>query len=183
MAVAAYPGTFNPPTVAHLAIACAAWRQARLERVDLVLSEVPLGKANLDGPPLADRMEILARVTSTRPWLGVRSTPAQLLADVAAGYDYLILGADKWAQVLDPVWYGGSQEARDEVLARIPPVLVAPRPPFPLPPDEGSGRVRHLSLAGDHGAVSSTAVRGGHLEWMLPEAAAYASRTGAWGWR
>ena len=27
------------------------------------------------------------------------------LADIAAGYDALVLGADKWAQVLDPAFY------------------------------------------------------------------------------
>jgi nicotinic acid mononucleotide adenylyltransferase len=40
----AYPGTFDPPTLAHLAIAEAAVRQCRLDRVDLVLSLDPLGK-------------------------------------------------------------------------------------------------------------------------------------------
>ncbi|HLI24175.1 MAG TPA: hypothetical protein VKU91_04415, partial [Acidimicrobiales bacterium] len=109
------------------------------------------------------------------------STAAQLLVDVAAGYDYLVMGADKWAQVVDPVWYGGSEAERDSALARLPPVVVAPRPPFPLPaPSSLPAGVVLLDLPGGHGAVSSTAARSGRGEWMLPEAADYARRTGAW---
>ena len=36
--VGAYPGTFNPPTRAHLAVAAAAREQCGLARVDLVVS-------------------------------------------------------------------------------------------------------------------------------------------------
>ncbi|HWG73421.1 MAG TPA: hypothetical protein VG184_05135 [Acidimicrobiales bacterium] len=175
MAAAAYPGSFDPPTVAHLAVATAAWRQAGLERVDLVISEAPLGKEGLAVATLADRLAVLSEVAATRRWLGARTTNARLLVDVAAGYDAVIVGADKWAQVIDPAWYGGSAEARDEALARLPLVLVAPRPPFPLPP----GR-QCLELDDSHGAVSSSAVRGGRREWMLSEAAAFDRLTGAW---
>jgi hypothetical protein len=176
VAVAAYPGTFNPPTVAHLAIATAAWEQAGLERVDLIISAVALGKEDLARPTVAERLAVLAAVGAGRPWLAARATEAQLLVDVAAGYDALILGADKWAQIADPAWYGGSPTARDEALARLPPVLVAPRPPFPLP---SSARV--LDLDETHHAVSSTAVRAGRRDWMLPEAADFARRSGLWG--
>lgn len=175
MAIAVYPGTFNPPTVAHLAIAAAARRQGGLERVDFVVSQVPLGKEDLTCPTIADRLEVLARIVASRPWLAVRATSAQLLADVAAGYDAVILGADKWAQIVDPAWYGGSEEARDAALARLPRVLVAPRPPFPLP---RLHTVLDIEVA--HGAVSSTAVRSGRRDWMLPEAAEFDERTGAW---
>ena len=175
MVVAVYPGTFNPPTFAHLAVATAAWRQAGLDRVDLVISEVPLGKEDLAVPTVADRLAVLAEVTARRPWLRARSTDSQLLADIAAGYDAIIVGADKWAQIVDTAWYGGSAQARDEALARLPPVLVAPRPPFPLPAEH-----RALELDPSHGEVSSTAVRGGRREWMLPEAASFDRLTGAW---
>ncbi len=175
MATAAYPGTFNPPTVAHLAIATAAWRQAGLERVDLVVSELPLGKEHLSRPSVADRLAVLAEVAHDRPWLGARSTAHQLLVDIAEGYDAVIIGADKWAQIVDPAWYGGSEDERDATLARLPPVLVAPRPPFPLPRQH-----RALEVDVAHAAVSSTAVRAGRHDWMLPEARAYDARTGAW---
>jgi hypothetical protein len=172
---AAFPGTFNPPTIAHLAVAVAARSQYGIDRVDFILSTDPLGKDGRSAPPVHDRAAILRRVADRYPWLDARVTSSRLLADVAAGYDYLIVGADKWAQVIDPVWYGGSETDRDKALGRLPTVLVAPRPPFPLPTG-----VAVVEMEGDHAPVSSTAVRGGRHDWMLPEARLYAERTGAW---
>ena len=171
--IGCYPGSFNPPTVAHLAVAEAAVEQARLDRLDLVVSRVALGKEDLSVPTVADRIVVLEDVASTRPWLGVAVTDAQLLVDVAAGYDVLVLGADKWAQVLDPDWYG-SVTARDDALARLPRVLVAPRGG-----DAPSG-VELLRVADHHAHVSATAARAGATEHMLAEAATFDARTGAW---
>ena len=173
--VGAYPGSFNPPTVAHLAIAEAAVDQCGLERVELVLSRVALGKEEVRHPLLEHRVEVLRRVAESRPWLEVRVTDVQLVADIAAGYDQLVVGADKWAQLLDPAFYDGSVAARDDALARLPPVAVAPRPPHPVP----SGALV-LVIAPEVAEASSTAVRHGRREWMLPEAADFDERTGAW---
>jgi Cytidylyltransferase-like len=169
MAVGCYPGSFNPPTVAHLAVAEAARCQAGLDRVDLVLSVAPLGKSPRAGPPVDRRRAVLEAVASSRPWLGVAVTEARLIADIAARYDVVVLGADKWAQVLDPAWYGGSTEARDEALARLPRVLVAPRAG-----DHPAG-VELLDVAAHLHEVSASAVRAGHPDaarWALPEAVA-----------
>lgn len=166
MAVGVYPGSFNPPTVAHLAIAETAWHQGELDRLDLVVSTTPLGKPEAAGPALADRVAVLEAIAASRPWLRVKVTEAQLLADIACGYDVLVLGADKWAQVVDPFWYDGSAVARDAALARLPRVLVAPRPPFPVP----SGGI--LAVPEAHLAVSSSRARIGRREWIAPEALA-----------
>jgi hypothetical protein len=174
MAIGAYPGSFDPPTVAHLAIADAARRRCGLERVDLVLSEVTLGKEGAHHAGLADRVAVLEAVAASRPWLGVVVTRARLLVDIAAGYDVVVMGADKWAQVVDPAWYG-SMAARDEALARLPRVAVAPRPGWPVP-----AGVVALDIDDAHGAVSSTAARAGDHHHMVPEAAALARATGAW---
>jgi hypothetical protein len=179
--VGVYPGTFNPPTVAHLAIAEAALTQARLSRVDLVISQVALGKEHVDRPTPDERLEVLRTIASTRPWLGARTTPDQLISDIAGDADAVILGSDKWAQMVDPAWYEGSIPARDEALERLPLVLVAARPPFPLPSNQ-PGRVQTLDVGPDHHQVSSSAVRAGQRAWMLPEARASglwpADRTG-----
>jgi nicotinamide-nucleotide adenylyltransferase len=168
-----YPGSFNPPTVAHLAIAHCALRQAALSRVDLVISRVALGKEHVELPLLEDRVAVLNDVARSHPWLGVCVTDARLLVDIAHGYDVLIMGADKWAQVLDPSWYG-SEAARDAARAELPRVLVAPRPGF-----ETSG-AEVLPLDDDHGHVSSSAAREGQWELVLPEAMAFDKATGAW---
>ncbi|MCU1352901.1 MAG: hypothetical protein JWM05_2110 [Acidimicrobiales bacterium] len=173
--IGCYPGSFNPPTVAHLAVAEAAVRQVGLTRLDLVVSRHALGKEPVAVPVLADRLAVLEAVAATRPWLAVRATDDRLLADIAVGYDVLVMGADKWAQVLDPDWYG-SVAARDAAVARLPRVLVAPRAGA-IPPEVEAERLE-LAAAVDH--VSATAARTGQPELMLPEAAAFDARTGAW---
>ena len=176
--VAAYPGTFDPPTVAHLAVAEAARSQAGLTSVHLVLSVNPLGKVPVT-PTLEDRLSVLREVAATRPWLEVEMTERRLIADVAEGYDAVVVGLDKWLQVVDPAWYGGSRQERDAAVAALPHVLLAHRQgatlPEPLP-----GNVTLLDIDEAHGAVSSTLVRAGRKEWMLPEAARFDALTGAW---
>jgi hypothetical protein len=171
-----YPGSFNPPTRAHLAIAEAACLAGGLDRVDLVVSVAPLGKEPVTVPTLADRLDVLASVAATRPHLGWRVTEAQLLVDIAAEADAVVLGADKWDQINDPVWYGGSLPGRDEAVARLPLVLLAPRPPL-APPAPIPGRLLVLDVSLD---MSSTGARAGHREWMAPDAATFDEATGAW---
>jgi len=179
VALGVYPGSFNPPTVAHLAIAEAAWRHCGLERVDLAVSRTALGKEEVECPLLEHRLEVLEAVAATRPWLGVQVVDAQLVVDVAVGYDVVVMGADKWAQVFDPGWYGGSEAARDLAVARLPTVAVVARPGVVLPEAEALGGVL-LIVDDQHADVSSSAARGGRTEWMLPEAADFDARTGAW---
>jgi hypothetical protein len=172
-----YPGTFNPPTVAHLAVAAAAVEAGGLVRLDLVVSRQPLGKDAPSVPTLADRLAVLEEVASTRPWLGVVVHEARLIVDLAAGYDVVVMGADKWRQVVDPAWYDGGPAARDEALARLPRPLVAPRAG-----DRPDG-VELLPVDEVHGSVSATAVREGRpgaRSWLAPEAASFDLRTGAW---
>jgi hypothetical protein len=161
MSTGCFPGTFDPPTVAHLAIAEAARSRCALDRVDLVLSRDPLGKPGA-GHTLGRRLAVLERVAATRPWLGVAVTDQRHLADIAAGYDVLILGADKWAQVLDVAFYD-SEAHRDEAIARLPRLAVAPRGDGPVP----TGCV--VLDVGMH-QVSSTEARAGRLDIVLPEA-------------
>ncbi|MDY7103913.1 MAG: hypothetical protein S0880_22235 [Actinomycetota bacterium] len=169
-----YPGSFNPPTVAHLAIAEAACHQRGLARVDLAISVAALDKEHVSLPLLEHRIEVLERTAASRDWLGVLVTEAQLIVDIADGYDLVVMGADKWHQVLDPRYYGDSAAARDEAFARLPDVAVAPRPPLEIPPE------RALVLPEELGEVSSSAVRDGTHHWMAPEAAAFDADTGAW---
>jgi Cytidylyltransferase-like len=168
-----YPGSFNPPTVAHLAIARRAREQAALDEVDWVVSRVALGKEDVEVPTFADRVAVLEAVAQTHPWLGVRVTDDRLLVDIARGYDVLIVGADKWAQVRDPAWYG-SVAARDAAVVALPRVLVVPRPGYDI------GDAELLELDDDQGHVSSSAAREGQVDLMLPEAAAFDALTGAW---
>jgi predicted RNA-binding protein with PIN domain len=158
-----YPGSFDPPTIAHLAIAEAAVSAASLDHVDLAISRVPLGKDAADQRPLEARVAALERLTVSREWLRVVVTDQRLVADIAAGYDAVVMGADKWAQVCDASWYESAQ-ARDAALARLPRVLVAPRPGF----DVTGAEV--LELGDELGHVSSTVARAGSHHLIAPEA-------------
>ena len=156
-----FPGSFDPPTVAHVAIADAAVALAGLERLDLAVSRVALGKE--DRALAGERLRRLERLAATRPWLGVVVTDEQLVADIAAGYDVVVMGADKWSQVRDPRWYGSVDE-RDAALARLPRVLVVPRAGFTV---EGA---ELLEVDEALAAVSSSAVRDGADEWIADDA-------------
>lgn len=171
--IGAYPGSFNPPTIAHLAIADAARRQRRLSRVELVLSTLPLGKQQVELPVLEHRVEVLEALARRVGWLSVRVTGAQLVADIAEGYDVVIMGADKWAQLNDPAWYGGPAQ-RDRALARLPELAVAWREGHHVPEPHRLDVAPHLA------AVSSSAARAGQVSLMVPEALEFARSTGAW---
>lgn len=155
MRVAAYPGTFDPPTIAHLAVAEAAWRACGVDRVELVLSLDPIGKAG--ATPIEARVAALEAVVAGRAWLGVAVSEHRLIADVAAGYDVVVMGADKWAQVLDPSYHPSEDHWRAS-LERLPRVAVARRGDHPIEGDV-------LVLDVDLGEVSSTAVREGRTDW------------------
>jgi hypothetical protein len=161
MAIGVYPGSFNPPTVAHLALAEAAVRQCGLERVDLVVSRHALGKDATDLVALDHRVAVLDAIAATRPWLGAAVTDARLIAEIARGYDVVVLGADKWGQVADVRWYGDDPARRDAALAALPRLALAPP----------TGTVV-LELPADLLDVSASAVRAGRHEWMAAEARA-----------
>lgn len=158
----AYPGTFDPPTIAHLAIAEAARLQCGLDTVHFVVNAQPLGKAGTR--PLAVRAAMLEAVAAERPWLRVVVTDRLHLADIAEGYDVLVLGADKWAQVLDVAFYASAEE-RDRAVARLPQLAVAPRDGLPVP----NGALV-LALDVRVAGVSSTGARGGRVDHVAPEA-------------
>ncbi len=173
MRVGIYPGSFNPPTVAHLAVSRAAHEQHALDQVVWSISTRALAKESVQYPTLEHRLAVLQGVAAGEDWLKIRVTELQLLADIAEGYDTLIMGADKWDQIQDIAWYG-SEAARTKAFARLPSVAVAPRPPITVPPD------LLLDLDPAHGQVSSTAARAGAMHLMLPFAQQFAERSGAW---
>ncbi len=169
-----FPGSFNPPTVAHLAIAEAARIQHRLATVDFVVSRRALAKETVEHPRFVDRIAVLQEVVRPHGWLRVVVTDAQLLVDIARGYDLLVIGADKWTQIQEPDWYE-SVEARDEALAALPPTAIVPRSGHEHPGEQALDLDDH-TLA----AVSSTRARAGEIDLMAPAARRFALESGAW---
>lgn len=160
---AVFPGSFDPLTHAHLGIAEAALRQAGLERVDLAISEIALGKEHGSHTSVETRVHAIERAAETRPWLGVVVTEDRLITEIARGYDAVVMGADKWEQVQDPGWYAGEAE-RDAALAALPEVLVVPRPGY------ATDGARVLAVDAELTEMSSTRVRDGELHLRAPEA-------------
>ena len=158
-----YPGSFNPPTIAHLAIANAGRKHYGLDRVELAISRVALDKETVTMPTFEDRVDVVRRSCDDLEWLDVVVTNDQLLADIADGYDVVIMGADKWEQVNDERYYADAA-ARDAAVAALPETVVATR--------DGAAAPADLALATppELRSVSSTAARGGDRDQMAPVA-------------
>lgn len=174
MRTAVFPGSFNPPTVAHVAAARAARAQAGIDLVDLAVSRAPLGKEPVERPLFEHRVEVLRRVADTEAGLGVLVTDRRLVADIAAPYDAVIMGADKWWQIHDLRFYR-SVEHRDAAMASLPRPLIVPRAGHAVP-----GGVTVLEVAADLLTVSSSEARAGARHWMAAAAADFDDATGAW---
>ncbi len=159
-----FPGSFNPLTVAHLEIARRAREDHQLDEIHLVVSEIALDKPTPPGPTLTERIDIIEDDLADTPWLFVTTTSDQLIADISAGYDAVIMGADKWEQVNDVGYYDSASE-RDAAVARLPTVIVARRAGYATP--------ENLILETDASIhdVSSTQARAGDRSMMAPGAA------------
>lgn len=176
-----YPGSFNPPTIAHVAIAQTAIEQCHLQSVTFAVSQQALAKEAVDAtdrPRMADRLTVLTEMAAAHDGFEVLLTPKQLIVDIAEGFDVVILGADKWLQIQDPVFYDDDVAKRDQALSRLPEVALVPRPPL------STGEAPTLRLDDDVAAlidqVSSTQARSGDLAMMVAAAQAFDKSTGAW---
>ena len=168
-----YPGSFNPPTVAHLEIALTAREHHGLHRVDFAVSTVTLGKESVMRPPFEERLAVIEASIADVDGLGLIVTEHQLIADIAGGYNVVVMGADKWAQVNDVAWYPDNA-ARDAALAALPTIALAPRTGFDVPDEHA------LPVGAELLDVSSSAVRAGRTEWMTDAARRHHEATGAW---
>ncbi len=168
-----FPGSFNPPTVGHLAIVEAALAQLDLSCLHLVISRAALAKGVVARPRLEDRVAVVEASVAHLDRVRVRVTDLQLIADIAAGYDVVVMGADKWHQVNDASFYRSPDE-RDTAISSLPRLAIVGRGDLDVPP--GS----LLTLPARFDDVSSSAARAGRPDLMTPPAAAFDRRTGAW---
>ena len=122
------------------------------------------------------RIAVIEASIAHAPWLQLVVTEQQLIADIAAGYGAVILGADKWAQIQDPSFYADEQ-ARDEAIASLPQVIGPNRPGYPPLPEDAVV----LDLPAKLRDVSSSGAREGRAEWMTPPARKTAEAEGIWG--
>jgi nicotinic acid mononucleotide adenylyltransferase len=127
--VALLPGSFDPPTIAHSALADAAGEFADL--VLLVYSVRTMPKEEEAGLPLLPegaRIDSVRRLCATRPErLALALCSHGLLAEQAAAAReafpdarlVLVMGSDKVVQLLDARWYEDRDAVLDELFTRV----------------------------------------------------------------
>ena len=179
MRIGVFPGSFNPPTHAHVAIALAGAEMLDVDRVVLCVSTNALAKPSDVGPSFATRIEILSQLIDEHPQLELLVTDARLLADICreTNADGLIVGADKWTQIHESQWYP-DDATRDQLLAELPRTIVATRSGYSITPSIDPADI--LVLDQVLAQCSSTGARTTNPEWMVPHAAQHAANSGGW---
>jgi nicotinic acid mononucleotide adenylyltransferase len=130
-AMALLPGSFNPPTAAHLLLAERARREG-YGCVMYVLARRTVDKEQ-NGLIPEDRLMAL-RFLAQRAGMGVAVTSGGLYADMAdaaamifAGTEVTFLvGSDKVSAIFDPAYYSDRESALDALFSRAR-LIVAPR--------------------------------------------------------
>jgi len=129
-------GSFNPLTVAHLALVEAALRQLPYSAAWFSLAVRTVDKERPSGACLADRVLMLEAVAQRRPYLGIVLCNHGLYVEQAEALHGSVLtsgqnltfvvGFDKIVQIFDPRYY---QDRDTELLKlfRLAHFLVAPR--------------------------------------------------------
>lgn len=170
-------GSFNPPTLAHVALARSALQQARLDAVLWAISHVTVDKERVTRAPLASRLAILTTLAEHFPYTAVGILSAGLYADQARDLRaslpqitdlVFIMGFDKIVQIFDPQYYTDFAAALDELFGQAR-ILVAPRDGegehdlaalLATPPNRPyADRVQFLPLDPALQALSSTELR------------------------
>ncbi len=178
MTVAAFPGSYHPITVAHLAVARAALRVAD-EVVFVMPEKFPHKEYGQVG--LMERMALVRQAVQDEPRFSVAVTSGGLFIDVArecrTAYGpeaeiYLLCGADAAERIVN--WDYGSQESFERMLDEFQ-MLVAARGSSYEPPKHLAARIHALPMAEDWSAVSATEVRrriqeGADWKHLVPEA-------------
>jgi nicotinic acid mononucleotide adenylyltransferase len=134
-----FPGSFNPPTLAHLALLKQAWQYARVHgpmHIYAALSTHVTDKESVQRPLLLDRINLLEtvlrkHVRHTGIMLFNRGLYLEQAEAVHSAFSqvskvYFLIGFDKIVQIFDPRYYKDRNVALTE-LFDMTEFLVAPR--------------------------------------------------------
>lgn len=172
------PGSFNPPTRAHLALAEAAL--AQLDQVVLVLPRTFPHK-NYDGASFTQRADMLRALLHGRPRLAAATSVGGLFIEIAqecrAAYGpnvalAFVCGRDAAERMVG--WNYGKSNAINRML-EIFQLLVACREGAYEPPQHLRQHIRPLALPADVNAISASDVRrrireGAPWQHLVPDA-------------
>jgi nicotinic acid mononucleotide adenylyltransferase len=131
---AVFPGAFNPPTLAHLALAVTV-RERGFDFVAFALATRTIDKENAGGLALEERLALLTAVATGERRLGVVLQNRGLYAEQALAIQTVwpaiddlafVVGMDKVAQIFDSRYYVDFERSL-EILFRSARLLVAAR--------------------------------------------------------
>jgi nicotinate-nucleotide adenylyltransferase len=156
------PGTFNPITIAHLALA-----QAALPHVDEVVFVLPqvLPHKQFEGASFAERLEMLQVALAEQPAVSIATSQGGLFAEIAdecrAAYGdgvrlSFLCGRDAAERIAE--WDYGKPGMFEEMLGGFD-LLVASRGGDWVPRAEIERSVQVLPIPREVGAVSASEVR------------------------
>src|SRR6266853_1710278 len=176
-----FPGSFNPPTLAHIALLKQAWQFARVHgpmHIYAALSTHITDKEGVQRPFLLDRINLLEtvlhnHVRHTGIMLFNRGLYVEQAEAVHSSFPqvsnlYFLIGFDKIVQIFDPRYYEDRDPALHE-LFELADFLVAPR--AGAGPEELSilldrpenrqyaGHIHALPLSATYRYISSTRIR------------------------
>jgi len=126
--VGVLPGSFNPPTVAHLELARAARRRFDLDTVAFSLSSVTVDKERVEGLCREDRLLLLSLLTADDVRTAAVVVNRGLYSDQAPAFRacfggdadlWFIVGMDKVLQIFDPRYYEDRDAALDTLFAQV----------------------------------------------------------------
>jgi len=172
--LAVLPGSFNPPTIAHIELARTA--KSLVDEVVFVLPQSFPHKEYF-GASLTERVELLKAADHQA---SIATTEGGLYIEIARDFSThfgpgttisLLCGRDAAERIL--TWEYGREGVVEEILAEFE-LLVAPRDGDFQSPGQWAHRIRKLEVSSDLDEISSTELREriarGHAwEHLVPE--------------
>jgi nicotinate-nucleotide adenylyltransferase len=158
------PSAFNPPTIAHLALADAAQQAAGLDQVVFALpSDLP--HKSFEGASRSQRIEMIQAAAAGRPARGVVLTSGGLFVEIARELKglhppgaeiFLICGKDAAQRIA--AWDYGAEPRFEDQLKEFT-LLVGDREGRYLPDARWGERIRAINLPPELDSVSSASLR------------------------
>jgi nicotinate (nicotinamide) nucleotide adenylyltransferase len=159
-----FPGAFNPPTRAHLALAQAARDQHGLQQVAFLLPRAFPHKA-YSGASFDQRVAMLEDALASDPGLAVATSEGGLVIEIVRSFQavcgdgveiYVLCGQDAAERFAD--WDYGDLPLFSEQLRQFQ-MLVASREREYIVPREYAGRIHSVKIPPGYDEDSSFAVR------------------------
>ncbi len=198
------PGSFNPPTLAHIELGRRAKESFKLDEIFFTISRVTVDKEKIEGISLEDRLLLLSLMAAELGWASVAAANRGLYFEQARALRsltennaklYFIVGMDKVLQIFDSSYYQ-EQERALHVLFTESQLIAANRGQLGAEDLEAllnksenqpyQDRVYPLNLPKEMEEISSSAIRGKiaageSVKNILPELVSdFISETGAY---